>query len=200
MTTRALCALAALVFGIPALADEGEGYAYLSAAPVYGRQLDVSPDGQVAGLFAGVGGQAIVLYSLTHELQLGGAVHANYYPSVRFGAAGGVLRESALGVGASAVAAVRIDTGYGWAPFGSVHLGGEYLHRGGRQWQPGGGNYGLTLDASSQFAVVARAGLGLEYRIDDHWVATLSVAYRRPLARGVPAWQVEVPLALGLIW
>jgi hypothetical protein len=195
MTPRALCALAALVVGIPALADEGEGYAELAFAPAI--LVAGAPTGDPAtGTRPLLGAELLAYYGLTHTLHLGLDLGVGYASDLRFATAAGLLYSNVLTAAASGLIAYRLDTGSAWAPVGRIEAGLAYARYSGSQYYHQ--SYATPASDSTELAFALGVAVAAEYRLGDHLVGSLGVHARRSFGR--VAWSIAVPLSFGLIW
>jgi hypothetical protein len=187
-----------------AWADARELYVLVEGAPALLFLKDPSA-GQASTRQVAFLGAVTAYYGFTNSLHLGLNAHLAITDNVSFPGLSidslpqGTLYENVLAVGADALAAYRLDTGYPVAPVARLQFGGTYQSYLGQQLVTNDMAHAVALPDKSELVWGVQLGLGAEYRFGDHLVASLGVAARYSLS-GLIRWQLSLPLTAGVIW
>lgn len=201
-------ALIAVAFPLVASADRREVYLGASMSPTLVR-IDDPVTGRAHTNSPALGLDLSAIYGLTNSIHVGLALHALTTKNLAFSGVPaplddgsrppGTLYEDLLGLGAAALVHYRYDTGGSFAPIGELEVGATDLRYSNLVHNPSGTQLGLALPNASELVWGAGASVGVEYRLSNRFVATISARvdhYFSALTR----WSFSIPVGISFVW
>jgi hypothetical protein len=206
--TRSFSLAVALLLPLTAWADRRDLYTQLALGPTLLTVEDHTHAGARASQ-AAILAEGVISYGLTHTFQVGGLLHgtATWNAAIprtsRLLPDGtgleGTLYLDSWSVGVGPLVAWRLDTGRAIAPLVRMEVGAVYRRYRRVEFVPTDPGVALAQPSWSEVALGGRVMVGVELRCADHLSATLGVGLRHTFGASIP-WQLDVPIAAGLIW
>lgn len=203
-----LLLLAALLLPLVATADRRELYGTLTLGPAFLVVTDPAA-GDSTTTRPALSAELVGYYGLTNSLHVGASLRFLGTKDARFpsltvqqpdgSTPSGSLYLDTWGLGAAALAAYRLDTGFNLAPVARVEVGLAYTRYSNLALIPESLAYALPLPSLSDLAFITRASLALEYRLGDRFVASAGVGIRHAIG-SLTTWTLDIPLTFGVIW
>lgn len=214
LSTGCLLRFALLAFVLLAIvpgsahADRREFYAQVGLGAAHVTAADSLTQSASAGAF-GAAVELIGYYGLTDQLHLGGLLRASGTKDLHFSRVPLLLEDGSQPVGdlyedllifdVGVVVLWRWDTGENFAPILRADLGVAHHRHVNVAHFPVGTTLQRAVPETMTWVPTAGAQVGLEYRLWDHYTATLALSARvNPGA--LVLWEIQLPLIVGVVF